>query len=240
MDNQKQKKKKSVMDTLSATMVLVLIALLLVFVGYTYLALKNGYTLDDLIDNIVGNLIGVLAAFLLFDILNNKLTQDAYARETSQQITKTLMGEPEILDSFSDEDKKTFLKSTITSMIKDEDAVDMLSTNMEKYFDRARGARIRKMFDYTINLEPNLTEEYVKAGFPGATDGKYYLIDEELKFSVKCLDSVSPMIKRVWTVDCWRPDRMRILPRAFSMRIWWWNRKLWTSSTVFPRTRSGM
>ena len=68
MDNQKQKKKKSVMDTLSATMVLVLIALLLVFVGYTYLALKNGYTLDDLIDNIVGNLIGVLAAFLLFDI----------------------------------------------------------------------------------------------------------------------------------------------------------------------------
>ena len=135
MDNQKQKKKKSVMDTLSATMVLVLIALLLVFVGYTYLALKNGYTLDDLIDNIVGNLIGVLAAFLLFDILNNKLTQDAYARETSQQITKTLMGEPEILDSFSDEDKKTFLKSTITSMIKDEDAVDMLSTNMEKYFD---------------------------------------------------------------------------------------------------------
>ena len=113
MDNQKQKKKKSVMDTLSATMVLVLIALLLVFVGYTYLALKNGYTLDDLIDNIVGNLIGVLAAFLLFDILNNKLTQDAYARETSQQITKTLMGEPEILDSFSDEDKKTFLKSTL-------------------------------------------------------------------------------------------------------------------------------
>ena len=26
-------------------------------------------------------------------------------------------------------------------------------------FDRARGARIRKMFDYTINLEPNLTED---------------------------------------------------------------------------------
>ena len=48
MDNQKQKKKKSVMDTLSATMVLVLIALLRVFVGYTYLSLKNGYTLDDL------------------------------------------------------------------------------------------------------------------------------------------------------------------------------------------------
>ena len=82
------------MDTLSATMVLVLIALLLVFVGYTYLALKNGYTLDDLIDNIVGNLIGVLAAFLLFDILNNKLTQDAYARETSHQDADGRAGDP--------------------------------------------------------------------------------------------------------------------------------------------------
>ena len=240
------------MDTLSATMVLVLIALLLVFVGYTYLALKNGYTLDDLIDNIVGNLIGVLAAFLLFDILNNKLTQDAYARETSQQITKTLMGEPEILDSFSDEDKKTFLKSTITSMIKDEDAVDMLSTNMEKYFDRARGARIRKMFDYTINLEPNLTEEYVKAGFPGATDGKYYLIDEELKFSVKCLGGTDEnytgdVIRLGFAYDKKSLDGGLLetgqdadFTKSFSMRIWWWNRKLWTSSTVFPRTRSGM
>ena len=131
MDNQKQKKKKSVMDTLSATMVLVLIALLLVFVGYTYLALKNGYTLDDLIDNIVGNLIGVLAAFLLFDILNNKLTQDAYARETSLQITKTLMGEPQILDTFSDEDKRTFHHTTITTKKKDEDAEDILYPNME-------------------------------------------------------------------------------------------------------------
>ena len=188
MDNERQKKKKAKrMDTISATMVLILIALLLVFAGYTYLALKNGYTLDDLIDNIVGNLIGVLAAFLLFDILNNKLTQDAYARETSQQITRTLMGEPEILDSFSDEDKKTFLKSTVSSMVKDEDAVDMLAKNMEKYFDRVRGARIRKMFDYTINLEPNLPEEYEKAGFPGVSEGKYYLIDEELKFHVKYL-----------------------------------------------------
>ena len=34
-------KKKCVMDTLSATMVLVLIALLLVFVGYTYLGTEE-------------------------------------------------------------------------------------------------------------------------------------------------------------------------------------------------------
>lgn len=170
---------------LSATVILVLVALLLVFVGYTYLAIRNSYTLDDLIDDIVGNLIGVLAAFLLFDILYNKLTQDAYARETSQQITKTLMGEPEILDSFNEADKKAFLVSTISSMLQDDDVVDMIIMNMEKYFDRAKSIRIRTMFDYTIHLEPLLAQEYMEVGFPGAADGKYYLLDEELKFQMK-------------------------------------------------------
>lgn len=184
---QSDKKKKQLAGTLSATVILILVALLLVFAGYTYLAIKNNYTFDDLIDNIVGNLIGVLAAFLLFDILYNKLTQDAYARETSQQITKTLMGEPEILNSFSGEDKKNFIKSTIASMLKDEDAVDMITANLEKYFDRAGAIRIRTMFDYIINLEPALTQEYLDYGFPGAKEGKYYLIDEELKFRMKYL-----------------------------------------------------
>ena len=74
------KDKKLHMTTLPATLVLILIALLLVFVGYVYLSLKSNYTIDDLIDDIVGNLIGVMGAFLLFDIIYNKLTQDEYAR----------------------------------------------------------------------------------------------------------------------------------------------------------------
>ena len=150
-----------------------------------YLAIKNGYKFDELIDNIVGNLIGVLAAFLLFDILYNKLTQDAYARETSQQITKTLMGEPEILDSFSEEDKRNFIKSTMSSMMKDEDAVDMLVANLGKYFDTVKEARIRKSFDYIISLKPQLPVEYEECGFPNID--KYYLIDEEFKFQIKFL-----------------------------------------------------
>lgn len=182
-----QDKRKIHLSTIPATVILILVALLLVGGGYAYLAFKNEYRLDDLIDNIVGNLIGVLAAFLLFDILYNKLTQDAYARDVLQQITKTLMGEPDILDAFSDEDKMSFLKSTVTSVMKDQDVVDMFVDNMEKHFDRVKNSRIRKMFDYTINLEPDLPPEYIEANFPGADDGKYFLIDEEVKFSIKYL-----------------------------------------------------
>lgn len=181
----KSDKKVSRKVVLQATAILILVALILVIMGYIFLTVVCDYTFNDLVSDIVGNLIGVLAAFLLFDILYNKLTQDAYAKETSQQITKTLMGEPETLDMFSEEDKKSFLKSTMASILKDEDAVDMLTTNMEKYFDHITVARIRKSFDYTINLEPGLTTEYLDAKFPEPE--RYYLIDEELKFHIKYL-----------------------------------------------------
>lgn len=172
-------------STIPATVILILTALLLVFAGYMYLMIKNGYTFDDLVDNIVGNLIGVLAAFLLFDILYNKLTQDGYARETSQQITKTLMGDPEILDAFSEEDKRAFLVSTIKSIVKDEDAVDMMVGNMDKYFHNMKLARIRKSFHYTITLTTELPTEYDE--FPGAKEDRYFYVQENLNYEVKYL-----------------------------------------------------
>ncbi len=178
-------KRTSRISTIPATVILILTALLLVFVGYMYLTLKNGYTFDELVGNIVGNLIGVLAAFLLFDILYNKLTQDGYARETSQQITKTLMGDPEILDAFSEEDKQAFLVSTIQSIVKDEDAVDMMVGNMDKYFHNMKLARIRKSFHYTITLTTELPVEYDE--FPGAKEDMYFYVQENLNYEVKYL-----------------------------------------------------
>lgn len=149
------------------------------------MTIKNGYKFDELIDNIVGNLIGVLAAFLLFDILYNKLTQDGYAKETSHQITKTLMGDSEILDAFSEEDKRAFLVSTIRSIVKDEDAVDMMVGNMDKYFQNMKLARIRKSFHYTITLTTELPAAY--DNFPGVKEDRYFYVQENLNYEVKYL-----------------------------------------------------
>ncbi len=182
-----KKNEKSRLGTIPATLVLILTALLLVVGGYFYLYFKNEYTFTDLIDNIVGNLIGVLAAFLLFDILYNKLTQDEYARETSQQITRTLMGDPETLDAFSDEDKKAFMVSAIRSIMKDSDAVDMMVGNVSKYLDGAKNARIRKSYDYTINLTTVADSEAYNV-IPGVAEGKYFYVQEKLNFEIKYLD----------------------------------------------------
>lgn len=175
----------SKISTIPATLILILTAFLLVFAGYIYLTIKNGYKFDELIDNIVGNLIGVLAAFLLFDILYNKLTQDGYAKETSHQITKTLMGDSEILDAFSEEDKRAFLVSTIRSIVKDEDAVDMMVGNMDKYFQNMKLARIRKSFHYTITLTTELPAAY--DNFPGVKEDRYFYVQENLNYEVKYL-----------------------------------------------------
>ena len=184
-DNPKKEKTPHRKVIIEATGILVLIALILVILGYSFLKIYYRYGISDLVSDVVGNLIGVLAAFLLFDILYNQLTQDAYTKETSQQITKTLMGDPATLDAFSDEDKQAFLVSTIKSLMRDEDAVDMIVGNMKKYFAGAKNARIRKSFDYTITLTSEFPKAYLN--FPGVTDGEYFYVQENLNYEVKYL-----------------------------------------------------
>lgn len=186
-------KKPSRKVILQATTILILLALLLVVLGYLYLHFACGYKINDLVNDIVGNLIGVLAAFLVFDILYNQLTQDAYTKETSQQITRTLMGDPEILDAFSKEDKKKFIVSTVRSIVKDEDAVDMLVTNMNKYFTSVTSEKIRKSFDYSISVSTEFPSAY--ENFPGISEDKYFYVQEILDYEVKYLSQKDEKFK---------------------------------------------
>ena len=190
MNNSDKNKKTNINSkiTWTATAMCFLVAVIIIISGYVFMLVTDpNYGFRDFVDSVVGNLIGVLAGFCVFDILYNKLTQDAYARETSQQIAKTLMGDPETMDAFSEEDKKAFLKSTLVSMLRDDDAVDLLTTNMGKYFDGAKSARIRKAFDYIITVEDKLTPDYETYDFPGLKENRYFLLDEEFKFTVKYL-----------------------------------------------------
>lgn len=190
MNNSDKNKKTNINSkiTWTATAMCFLVAVIIIISGYVFMLVTDpNYGFRDFVDSVVGNLIGVLAGFCVFDILYNKLTQDAYARETSQQIAKTLMGDPETMDAFSEEDKKAFLKSTLVSMLRDDDAVDLLTTNMGKYFDGAKSARIRKAFDYIITIEDKLTPDYETYDFPGLKENRYFLLDEEFKFTVKYL-----------------------------------------------------
>ncbi len=183
MAENKKKNKETIIGTGKATTILILSSLLIIVVGYFYLANKYDYDLDSLVHDIIGNLIGVLAAFILFDIVYNKLTQDAYSKDVSKQITKTLMGDSDTLNVFTDEDKKSFLASTVSSITKDDDCTEMILDNINKYVDTKKLSRIRKSFRYVITLTHPLPREYDE--LPGSLDQAYYLIQENLEFESK-------------------------------------------------------
>lgn len=185
MKNNNKKDKKAVLNTIPATIVLLLFTIILVLIGYAFLYYRNGYTLENLIDDVVGNLLGVLAAFCLFDILYNKLTKDEYARDVSKAITKTLMGDSETLDAFDDRDKKNFLLSTVNSMIHDKDAVDMVISHMNKYMESTNVPQLRTRFNYVITLSTEFPVDY--NDFPGVSEEQYYYVQENLNYEIKYL-----------------------------------------------------
>ena len=180
-----KKKKESGFSTVPATTILILIAIVLVLLGYIYLAIFGDYSVKDLVQEIVGNLIGVLVAFLLFDIIYNKLTKDAQAKEISDQITKTLIGNPEMLDAFSDEDKMRFLTASVDSIVKDEDASDMVVKGISVLFPGDNLRRIRKSFVYDISVSTEFPNSFIK--FLGNRIDNYMYVKERLDFDVKYL-----------------------------------------------------
>lgn len=179
--------------TKNATVILFLSAVIIVILGYGYLAMFCGYTLNDLINDAVGNLTGVFAAFIIFDIINNKLTQDAYSKEISQHITKTLMGDPTTLGAFSDEDKKAFMKSTIASIADDADKVDIIIDRVTTYLDNKKTSRIRKSFTYIINVITEFPNIY--KDFPGVKENMYFYVQEKLNYEVKYLSEQGKNLK---------------------------------------------
>ncbi len=179
----KGKKDSNKKIIIQSTTILILFALILVIGGYIFLKVKYGYEPKDLLLDIVGNLIGVLAAFVLFDILYNTLTQEAISKETSQHITKTLMGDPETMDAFSDDDKKQFMRSTLRSIVKDEMVVDMLMNNVNNYVDGINVLRIRNSFDYNITAATSLSDSCRL--LPGHDN--YFYVQEVLNYEIKCV-----------------------------------------------------
>ena len=85
------------------------VALLLV-IDYIFLSRQGTFSWISFIENIAGNLMGVLAAFLIFDVIHDKLAKESQADIVSDQILKTLL-EQRGIDALDDELKRTFISA---------------------------------------------------------------------------------------------------------------------------------
>ncbi|MGN0657166.1 MAG: hypothetical protein ACI4KR_10270 [Ruminiclostridium sp.] len=158
---------------------------LLIWIALTIFSFVNNFfSGKEFVVNIVNNLIGILPPILIFDFFNEKLTRDASAVEMSTKITETLMSNPETLDLFTEEQRKDFIISAVTSIVKDPEAVEMVTDNLKNYLNSNLCYRIRTSFDYNFELDDDLP-----AVFDNILTDKmnYFYVQEKLHYKVKYL-----------------------------------------------------
>lgn len=138
----KRKANKKNIDLSYAVVGFIVVALILL--DYIILSDTGSFSWEDFVKDTVGNLMGVLAAFLIFDIIHDKLSKDSYADEVSEQILETLL-EQKGIDALDENLKRKFVTASIQSLDSDQEAAAEISAELEKYLceeaDRAQVLR---------------------------------------------------------------------------------------------------
>lgn len=196
MGSLKREKKRNYVILYTVTL-----AVWLLLVAYSFL--KGFFNGGDFVVNVVNNIIGILPPILIFDFFNEKLTKESDTIEMSNQITETLMSNPETLELFSEEQKKNFIRSAVCSVVRDPDAADMLNDTLEHYLSGKVIGKIRTSFDYDFVLEERLPAVYETLL---EKQENYFYVQEKLCYTVKYLteqenNAASNLIKIGFTFD---------------------------------------
>lgn len=144
--------------------------------------LMERLTVDEIITKVIDGLIGILPPVFLFDILNEKLARDSANVEISKKITEALMSKPETLELFARNQRRNFIYSTISSIVKDKDVAEMVNDNLKNYLIRGMNYQIRKEYFYDFELDANLPILY-REYFVHAKN--YFYMQERLRYRIK-------------------------------------------------------
>lgn len=139
-----------------------------------------GMDIQGLISSVLDNMLGLLPPMFIFDFVYEKLTRDASTMETSEKITETMMGKPETLALFTEEQRRTFINSAISSIAPDETTADMIQQCLSAYLTTEPCYKIRPQFHYDIRLQCNSIPE--NSIFSNAD---YFYVEEVLSYQIK-------------------------------------------------------
>lgn len=172
----KQKKNLAYLVLAGITLI-VWLALLIVKI---VVAVENGDTILEVVstvrDGIFDNILGILPPILLFDFGLQYLQQDKIFDEMTEQITGTIMSNPEVIQAFDTDAKKRFLNSTVLTLVDQNlDECAMAMGAIQPYIDNKYD--IKKQFNYFIEIRE--CEDY-----SSFDKDKYMLIVERLSYEV--------------------------------------------------------
>lgn len=141
----KENRKNLKMVTIMLAAITTIVWLVLLLVKYIY----SGLSMDDLLDDILSNILGILPPIIIFNFAYEYLSKGYVADEISEEITQTLMSNSEIMNVFDPDIRKSFVKSTISSLV-GADKIDMVYGVIEPYL--VYQYDIRPLFEYSIDV----------------------------------------------------------------------------------------
>lgn len=172
----KNKKRMMFFLIVGTTLIWIILLLLKVFLW--------GLDFYDLLDDITANILGILPPLIIFNFAYEKLTQDISAIEMSEQITETLMSDPDTIALFTKEQRRGFINSTITSLV-DQRACAMVQGCLEPYINADSPFNIRTYFDYNIQLLHDIPQNSI------FNPDDYFFLSETLQYNICYLNSKS-------------------------------------------------
>lgn len=175
----KKSKKQAVFMLASITAVLWLV---LIFVKIFY-SNRSGGSIDfwSILDDIMDNLLGILPPMILIDLAFEAVTQDYVSEEMSEQITSTLMSNPETIRLFDNDVKRNFLNTTISTITTHgEDEAKMAIGAIAPYIESK--FNLRKHFDYNISLWNYPSQSILE-------HRDYIMVSETLRYEKKYIAS---------------------------------------------------
>ena len=179
MKEQKDRKKNQIRNKKRDVIFLgvaVLVFWLVLLIAKILYAHSNGENFDfiGMFSDIGDNILGILPPLILIDLVFEFVTQRYVSEEISEQITGTLMSNPDTIALFDDETKSKFLDATINSLVKNgENEAEMVRNSIKPYL--GSHFNLRKYFTYNITLRD-------EAVSPLFASKDYYSINEKLGY----------------------------------------------------------
>lgn len=180
--NKKLQKRGRKMAVVMLASVTTVVWLLFLF-GKMAIARTTGHPISfmTILDGIFDNILGILPPIIIFNFAFEYLTQDYVSDEISEQITSTLMSNPDTIKLFENDTKRNFLNATVAALaVQGEDESSMAIHSIEPYIQSRYN--LRKYFRYNITLRD----------YPSGlifSDPAYMLVTERLKYTKQYIAS---------------------------------------------------
>ena len=172
--NKKRNKQNLKFITVMLAAITIIVWISLLFYKYT----TTGVDFNLLLDDVIANILGILPPIIIFNFAYEYFTKDYVAEDMSEQMMETLTGNVSMMDNFKEDVRRSFIKSTISSLV-GEDKTQMVYGVINPYIDDSP-YNMRDEFQYHIEISHYRDQRML--GCDIFDYRKYYMLTERLSY----------------------------------------------------------